>query len=208
MTGLSTACDALAVFQKRQGSTGEDFAKSLEKGAQVSLALDAVRDPGNLGTLIRLCDWFGMRNMLLSGDCCDCYNPKVVRATAGSLARVNVHYAAGTLHGELSGLHAPLIGASMEGKSIYDLDLPLKKVGSDGSKSSNNGLVLVMGSEGKGLSPEVVSILDEVVSIPSYPFPDREVDASEERRIEEATESLNVAMAAGILISEIKRRLS
>ena len=207
MTGLSTACDALAVFQKRQGSTGESFAKSLEKGTQVSLALDAVRDPGNLGTLIRLCDWFGMRNMLLSGDCCDCYNPKVVRATAGSLARVNVHYAAETLHGELLGVHAPLIGASMEGKSIYDLDLPLK-VGPDSSKSSNNGLVLVMGSEGQGLSPEVVNILDEVVSIPSYPFPDSEDDTSGERRIEEATESLNVAMAAGILISEIKRRLS
>ena len=83
MTGLSTACDSLAVFQRKLPDETAEEVRQNFRDSQLSLALDSVRDPGNLGTLIRLCDWFGMRNLLLSSDCCDCYNPKVVRATSG-----------------------------------------------------------------------------------------------------------------------------
>ena len=84
MTGLSTACDSLAVFQRKlPDETSAEEVRQNFRDSQLSLALDSVRDPGNLGTLIRLCDWFGMKNLLLSSDCCDCYNPKVVRATSG-----------------------------------------------------------------------------------------------------------------------------
>ena len=83
MTGLSTACDSLAEFQRKLPDETAEEVRQNFRDSQLSLALDSVRDPGNLGTLIRLCDWFGMRNLLLSSDCCDCYNPKVVRATSG-----------------------------------------------------------------------------------------------------------------------------
>ena len=144
----------------------------------VNLALDSVRDPGNLGTIIRICDWFGLRHLILSHDCCDCYNPKVVRATSGSLARVKVHYVE-SLSQELERLEVPVIGASAKGSSIYASEFSFPSSG-----------VLVVGNEGQGLSEEVTQVLDQTVSIPSYG---------------EDAESLNVAVATGILISEIKR---
>ena len=145
---------------------------------------------GNLGTLIRMSDWFGLRNILCSSDCCDCYNPKVVRATSGSLARVRVHYIE-NLHETLKNLDAPLLGASMDGRNIYEED----------SFPKNQDAVLVMGSEGQGLSPEVREVLHGFVSIPSYSSPNNNGNCSHST----GAESLNVAMAASILISEIKR---
>lgn len=139
-----------------------------------SLALDGVRDPGNLGTLIRLCDWFGIPQLLCSEDTVEVYNPKVVQAAMGSLARVRVHYV--DLPEFLRKSDLPVIGASMEGEAAPGL--AFEKEG-----------IMVMGSESHGLSSPVRELLTATVAIPSYG----------------RAESLNVAMAAGILLYELRR---
>lgn len=117
------------------------------------LALDGVRDPGNLGTLIRLCDWFGIEHLLCSPDTVDAYNPKVLQATMGSISRVNISYAA--LGVQLSNCNVPIYGASMEGIPSYSGIL--KAPG-----------VLVMGNEAHGLSPEIRSMIHNTVAIPAF----------------------------------------
>ncbi|SFR32150.1 RNA methyltransferase, TrmH family [Robiginitalea myxolifaciens] len=139
-----------------------------------SLALDGVRDPGNLGTLIRLCDWFGIPQLLCSQDTVEAYNPKVVQAAMGSLARVRVH--AVELPEFLRTCGLPAIGASMEGEAAPGLAF-----GKEG--------ILVMGSESHGVSAQVREHLSATVAIPSHG----------------KAESLNVAMAAGILLYELRR---
>lgn len=116
------------------------------------LALDGVRDPGNLGTLIRLADWFGIREVVCSPDTVDCYNPKVLQATMGSLARVRVYYA--SLEELLPGCGLPAYGASMEGRPAAETSLPSQGV-------------LVLGSESHGISSGVRAILKETVSVPA-----------------------------------------
>ncbi len=139
-----------------------------------SLALDGVRDPGNLGTLIRLCDWFGIPQLLCSQDTVEAYNPKVVQAAMGSLARVRVHYV--DLPEFIKTSSLPAYGASMEGEVAPDLTF-----GKEG--------IMVMGSESHGLSSSVRELLSATVAIPSHG----------------KAESLNVAMAAGILLYELRR---
>lgn len=117
------------------------------------LALDGVRDPGNLGTLIRLCDWFGLGQLLCSPDTVDAYNPKVLQATMGSIARVSLVYA--PLPETLSGCGVPVYGASMEGNAVGTEPLP-------------GAGVLVMGSESHGLGDHVRSLLTATVSIPAF----------------------------------------
>lgn len=117
------------------------------------LALDGVRDPGNLGTLIRLCDWFGIRELVCSPDTVDCFNPKVLQATMGSLARVGVHYL--PLEEVLPQSGLPLFGASMEGAPAASVTLPDKGV-------------LVLGSESHGVSAPVRTLLDQVVCVPAF----------------------------------------
>ena len=132
------------------------------------IALDRVQDPGNLGTIIRTADWFGIRHIICSPDTVDVYNPKVINATMGSFARVKVHY--GKLNLFFDKLQLPVFGALLEGK-------PLNSVKTDG-----NGIIL-MGNESRGISDELLDIIDFPVFIP---------------RVGEA-ESLNVAIATGIL---------
>ena len=141
------------------------------------LALDGVRDPGNLGTIIRLCDWFGIRELLCSPDVVDCYNPKVLAATMGSIARVKVHYL--PLEEALGACGLPVFGASMEGAPADRFGLPAEGV-------------LVMGSESHGVSGEIRGLLGQTLGIPGYG--------------ETGAESLNVAMASGILLYEIRRQ--
>jgi len=117
------------------------------------LALDGVRDPGNLGTLIRLCDWFGIGQLLCSPDTVDAYNPKVLQATMGSIGRVGLYYA--PLEETLRGCGIPVYGASMEGQAV-------------GSHPLQGPGVLVMGSESHGLSPGVRELLAATVSIPAF----------------------------------------
>lgn len=143
------------------------------------VALDAVRDPGNLGTIIRLCDWFGVKNLVCSNETVDCFNPKVVQATMGSITRVNISYV--DLVDFLKSTNLPVFGAFMEGENVYKSKLPEQGV-------------LVMGNEANGISKDVEAAITEKISIPRFGHL-------------QATESLNVATATAILLSEFKRGL-
>ncbi len=141
------------------------------------VALDAIRDPGNLGTIIRLCDWFGVSQLLCSQDTADCYNPKVVQASMGSLARVNIHY--GPLLDFFKKSKLPIFGACLDGENVYWEKLP-------------ESAILVLGNEANGISEEVLQLLTHRITIPRFGALQK-------------TESLNVATATAILLSEFKR---
>lgn len=147
------------------------------------LALDEVQDPGNLGTILRLADWFGVRDVFCSRGTADCWSPKVVQATMGAILRVRVHYvslvellASASLQG------IPVYGTFLEGEDIYRCDL------------ERDGGIIVMGNEGRGISPSVEELVSHKLFIP--PFPAGCV----------SSESLNVATATGIVLSEFRRR--
>jgi TrmH family RNA methyltransferase len=140
------------------------------------LALDAIRDPGNLGTIIRLCDWFGIRQLVCSEDTVDCYNPKVLQATMGSIARVKIQYT--DLRVFLEKCSQPVFGTYMQGENIYQINIPEKGI-------------LVLGNEASGISQEITAIIEKRMTIPQFG--------------EQTTESLNVATAASIVLSEIRR---
>ena len=167
---LKTPQTALALFEIPKENFGED--------ESFVLALDGVRDPGNLGTIIRLCDWFGIKNLVCSQDSVDCYNPKVVQATMGSLARVNISYCDLKTYLENTGL--PVYGAFMEGENIYE-------------GKTEEKAILVMGNEANGISAEIEELVGKKISIPRF------------GELQE-TESLNVATATAILLSEFKRK--
>ncbi|MEZ4858644.1 MAG: RNA methyltransferase [Flavobacteriaceae bacterium] len=166
---LKNANGVLAVFEIPNESALET------KGLQV--VLDRVRDPGNLGTVIRLCDWFGVSQIICSRDTVDCYNPKVVQATMGSIARVSVHYK--DLKAYLRESKLPIYTAVMKGANVYSEVLP-------------KNALLVMGNEAQGVSEEIMQLANHQITIPNF---------SKNR----AAESLNVAMATGILLSEFRR---
>lgn len=168
---LKTPNKALAIFKV-------PVAKPIKKN-QLIIALDAIRDPGNLGTIIRLCDWFGITDLVCSKETVDCFNPKVIQATMGSITRVNVSYL--DLASFLKENKLPVFGAFMEGENIYMSKLPEKGI-------------LVMGNEANGVSKEIEAIISEKISIPRF-------GETQE------TESLNVATATAILLSEFKRRV-
>ena len=168
---LKTPNVALAVF-KISKPKPIDFSNLI-------VALDDVRDPGNLGTIIRLCDWFGVKDLVCNTETVDSYNPKVIQATMGSITRVNVSYL--DLESFLSAQKGTQkFGAFMNGETVYNLKLP------------NSG-ILVLGNEANGISKEVESQITDRISIPRF------------GNIQEA-ESLNVANATAILLSEFKRR--
>ena len=141
------------------------------------LVLDGVTDPGNLGTIIRLCDWFGIATLVCSLDTVDCYNPKVVQATMGSLSQVNCVYT--DLVSFLKNTHKPIYGTLLAGSSVYDE--PLDSEG-----------ILLLGSESHGLSEEVKAYIKHAITIPRFGS-------------EEGAESLNVAIAAAIVLGQAFR---
>ena len=141
------------------------------------IALDAINDPGNLGTIIRLCDWFGVDELICSRDTVDCYNQKVVQASMGSLTRVSIRYV--DLAEYLSETNLPTFIADMDGENVYKSNLP-----KDG--------VLIMGNEANGVSSAIKKLITNKISIPRF------------GKTKE-TESLNVATATAILLSEFKR---
>lgn len=141
------------------------------------LALDAINDPGNMGTIIRLCDWFGIENIVCSEDTTDIYNPKVVQSTMGSLARVNIIYT--DLQTFLKNTNEPIYGTFMNGNNIYQTEL------------NPNGII-VMGNEANGISAEIEQLITDRITIPRF-------GNSE-------TESLNVATATAICLSELRRQ--
>jgi TrmH family RNA methyltransferase len=116
-----------------------------------SLVLDGVQDPGNMGTIIRTADWFGITNIICSEDTVDAYNPKVVQATMGSLARVNVTYT--NLAGLISAAKLPVFGALLNGENIYTTNF-----GTEG--------LIIMGNEGNGIRPDIQALVTKAITIP------------------------------------------
>ena len=145
------------------------------KEPAVQLILDGIQDPGNLGTIIRLADWFGISQIICSEDTVDFYNPKVIQASMGSFLRVNIIYKA--LENYLADDNQPLIGTDMDGTSFYDYEFPEQ-------------FNLVLGNEGNGIRPEIENLLTDKITIPRFGK-------------SKATESLNVAMSAGIILGQI-----
>ena len=146
------------------------------------LALDDVQDPGNLGTIIRLADWFGIEYIFCSQGTVDVYNPKTIQATMGALARVKLHYC--HLPSFIASLKdTPVYGTFLDGENMY------------GKNLSEHGLI-VMGNEGNGISDEVGKLVNERLYIPNYP-PQRET-----------SESLNVAIATSVICAEFRRRIT
>ncbi len=170
VSALTTPNTCLAVFKIPKAK------EMVDKGLIV--ALDDVRDPGNLGTIIRLCDWFGIETLFCSEESVDIYNPKVVQATMGSISRVNVVY--GNLEAFLSQTKLPVFGTFMDGKNIYQEELPKEGI-------------IIMGNEANGISTSVEKLVSERIAIPR--FGNLQV-----------TESLNVATATAIILSEFKRK--
>ena len=172
ITALATPNTCLALFkmanEKAVANTG------------LIVALDTIRDPGNLGTILRLCDWFGIHQIVCSKETVDVYNPKVVQATMGSISRVNISYL--DLKDYISSTKLPVFGTFMDGENIYKSILP------------QNG-VIVMGNEANGISKEIEAIVSQRLSIPRFGSV-------------QLTESLNVATATAIILSEFKRGVS
>ena len=172
---LKTPQDVLAVFRQPQYTFSNESLKN-----DISLVLDGIQDPGNLGTIVRLADWFGVNQIICSPDTADVYNPKTVQASMGSIARVRVFYESlPECLDKVEGI--PIYGAFLDGKNIYTENL------------THSGLI-VMGNEGKGISRSVEKRITQKLYIPSYP-PEAE-----------STESLNVAVATAIICSEFRRQ--
>ena len=172
---LKSTPQIIAVFyQPPDDISSIDFSKGLY------LVLDGVQDPGNLGTIVRLADWFGIEHVFCSPDTADIYNPKTVQATMGAIARVKVHY---TDIAELLAAHSniPIYGTFLNGNNVY------------GENLSDNGFI-VMGSEGNGVSAKVEKLINNRLFIPNYPTGQK------------TSESLNVAAATAIVCSEFRRR--
>ena len=171
ISALATQNSCLGVFRIQADK------KIIESG--LILALDSIRDPGNLGTILRLCDWFGIDQIVCSKDAVDIYNPKVVQATMGSIARVNVNYI--DLENFIGQTQLPVFGTFMQGNIIYKTDLPQEGI-------------IVMGNEANGISPELEKLIKNRLTIPRFSSLQK-------------TESLNVATATAIVLSEFHRGL-
>jgi RNA methyltransferase, TrmH family len=166
ISALSTPYQVLAVFEKREQ-------QDIDVTGKITLALDTIQDPGNLGTIIRIADWFGIQDMICSHGCADIYNPKVVQSTMGSISRVNIVY---------SDLPAWL--KQQKKTKIYSASLDGKELQSFGKIKEG---ILIIGNEAHGISGAVMDLVNEKITIP---------------RVGEA-ESLNAAVATGIILSHI-----
>ncbi|MCC8118928.1 MAG: RNA methyltransferase [Bacteroidales bacterium] len=169
---LSTPPQVIAIYKIPAPAQLPDFTSELV------LALDCVQDPGNLGTIMRVCDWMGVHSILASADTADVWNPKVVQATMGAISRVRVIYT--DLGQALEKAKVPIYGTFLDGENIYKADLAAPSV-------------IIMGNEGKGISSAIAELVTHKLTIPSYP-PDTPT-----------SESLNVAIATAITLSEFRR---
>lgn len=172
---LKNPQDVLAIF-KRPVYQLEDA----DPTDQLILALDGVQDPGNLGTIVRLADWFGIEHIICSPDTADAFSPKTVQASMGALARVKVHYTSLSDYLEKYNQTA-LYGTFLNGENIYEKTL------------TKNGII-IMGNEGNGIRPEIEKQINQRLYIPNYPLN------------RETSESLNVAIAAAIICAEFRRK--
>ncbi len=174
MSTMSTAPDVLLLVEMPAESTVSEA--EFNYSTDITLVLDGLKDPGNMGTIIRIADWYGIKNIVCSADCVELYNPKVVQSTMGSILRLSVFYT--DLENYFADLkEVNIYGALLEGQNIYRLDGKI------------NGL-LMMGSESHGISESLKKYITHPITIPSWG----------------GAESLNVAVATGILCSEARRR--
>lgn len=173
ISSMSTPPEVIALMEMPEASDRID-------SSGLTIALDGVQDPGNLGTIIRACDWFGVRTVVCSRDTVDVYNPKVVQATMGALARVGVHYTSlpQWLGQQTDGIE--VYGTFLDGEDIYESTLERQGV-------------IVMGNEGKGISAEVAAAVTRRLFIPPYP------------RHASHVESLNVSMATAVILSQFRK---
>ncbi len=170
ISALTTPNQCLAIYRI---PSGLNLPKS-----RITVVLDDIRDPGNLGTIIRLCDWFGVTNLVCSKESADIYNPKVVQATMGSLARVEVSYA--DLSAYISGFEGEIIGTFMDGENLYE-------------STFTENIAIVLGNEANGISSQIEKRCTRRIAIPRFgPL--------------QKAESLNVATAAAVMLGELRRR--
>jgi TrmH family RNA methyltransferase len=179
ISSLRTPHNVLAVAPMKKGTFSEDILHG-----RLIPALEYVQDPGNLGTIIRIAAWFGIKDILCSPDCVDFYNPKVIQATMGAFMHVNVWYSPlDALLGRAASERIPVYGTTMDGTSVYEKDL-----GREG--------IILFGNESKGISETLLRHVTTRITIPGPPKPLAGI------------ESLNVSMAAAIICSEFARRKS
>lgn len=176
---LKAPQDVLAVFEQPHYEFSAEIATH-----SLCLALDDVQDPGNLGTIVRIADWFGIKDIFCSKGTADIYNPKTIQATMGAVARVRLHYIdlQETIN-QLSEMNVPIYGTFLNGENMYTQEL------------TENGLI-VMGNEGKGICPSIAEKINRRIFIPNYPQGSK------------TSESLNVAVATAIVCAEFRRKSS
>ena len=175
---VETPQGVLAVF--RQLHYKIDYVQAMAEG--LCLALDDVQNPGNLGTIVRIADWFGIQDVFCSQGCADLYNPKTIQATMGALAHVRVHYidlAATLREAKQNYVETKVYGTFLNGENMYEKHLEQRGV-------------IVMGNEGRGISSEVEKVVTERLYIPSFSC--------------QHTESLNVAIATAVVCAEFRRQ--
>ena len=183
MSGLKTPHGVIAVFKKSDYS---DYSAN----SDLLLVLDGIQDPGNLGTIIRTCDWFGVHTVVCSQDTADCYNPKVVQATMGALARVHVYYTdlPAWLNSQMANdKMVNVFGTLLDGRDMY------KELNTSNIKHQTSNII-IMGNEGNGISQAVRPFITHPIRIPSFP------------KNAETSESLNVAIATAIVLAEFRRQ--
>ncbi len=197
MSGLETPQGVIAVFKKQVQAPQQmpDLAELQGQKDFLTLVLDGVQNPGNLGTIIRTADWFGVKHIICSPDTADCYNPKVVQATMGALTRVKVEYMnLPELLKSVSEMNrlfmqkapVPVYGTLLDGKNMYEKGA----LAADRMKG-----LIIMGNEGNGISEEVRKYITHPIRIPSYP------------EGVETSESLNVAIATAVVLAEFRRKI-
>lgn len=176
---LSTPNKVLAILDYKQSLKPENLNYD-----ELILVLDEIKDPGNLGTIIRIADWFGIKNIICSENSVDVYNPKVVQATMGSIARINVSYC--DLNSFMKAIphEIPIYGTLLDGENIYEQPL------------SKNGIIIV-GNESRGISEPVLPCITNKLFIPSYA-----------QNADNKAESLNASVAAAIVCAEFKRKFN
>ncbi len=177
ISGLTTPNLVVAVINMPNDPLSENIF-----GKELILVLDNIKDPGNLGAIIRTADWFGINNIICSETSVDAYNPKVIQATMGSVARVNIYYSNLTELLEKHSSKAPIYGAFMDGKKISEVSL------------EKNGIV-VIGNESNGISPDIQPFISQKVAVPMYV-----------NQPKKNPESLNASIAAAIICYEFRKQ--
>lgn len=188
ITALSSPSPALAVVRKPADAYVEDVSElePLLKEGGLFLALDTIRDPGNLGTILRIADWFGIKAVFAAKDTVDVFNPKVVQSTMGAIFRVKMHYVdLPELSKIVLSLGGKVYGTFLDGKNMYERDL---------DNGSDSPSIIVIGNESVGISAAMAKLVSDRLYIPPYPAD------------QPGSESLNAAIATAITVAEFRRR--